>query len=215
MELRLHPADGSVSRVEVTRVAEGLWRWTASHPDWKPRQGWEREVGCVYWEEGDEAIVLVDPLVPADAGERERFFSALDRDVERAGLPVVVLLTCAWHARSSDELVERYGGRLVTGSDGELPSGVDAVGIASEPEWVVWLEDPATLVPGDVLLGTAEGLELCPASWLESRSRGQLARELEPLLDLPAERVLTSHGPPVLSGARDVLARLLARYAPA
>ena len=33
---------------------------------------------------------------------------------------------------------------------------------------------------------------------------------LAPLLDLPVERVLTSHGDPVLSGGREALARVLA-----
>jgi hypothetical protein len=37
----------------------------------------------------------------------------------------------------------------------------------------------------------------------------QLREELAPLLDLPVERVLTAHGPPVLTGGRDALARAL------
>ncbi len=74
--------------MEVTRLADGLWRWTALHPDWKPGDGgpdgWEQEVSCVYLEAPDH-VVLVDPLVPGD--ERDRFFEALDRDVERARRP--------------------------------------------------------------------------------------------------------------------------------
>ena len=74
--------------MEVTRLADGLWRWTALHPDWKPGDGgpdgWEQEVSCVYLEAPDH-VVLVDPLVPGD--ERDRFFEALDRDVERARAP--------------------------------------------------------------------------------------------------------------------------------
>jgi len=199
--------------VEVTRIVDGLWRWTTAHPDWKPGDDWERVVGCVYWEAGS-AIVLIDPLVPTDERGRADFLEALDRDVERVGRPVVVLLTCAWHERSSTELVERYDGRLVSGS-GELPNGVEAIDAASEPERLVWLERPAALVVGDLVLGTGEGLELCPASWLESRSRTQLAHDLAPLLDLPIELVLTSHGPPVLAQGRGELERLLRRYPPA
>src|SRR5205085_1253679 len=36
--------------VRVQEVAPGLWRWTALHPEWKPEEGWDQEVGCVYYE---------------------------------------------------------------------------------------------------------------------------------------------------------------------
>ena len=57
--------------MNVSELAPGLWRWTALHPDWKEGEGWEQEVGCVYYEAAD-ATVLIDPLVPA---EQERFFA--------------------------------------------------------------------------------------------------------------------------------------------
>ena len=60
--------------MDVEQLAPGLWRWD----------------GSVYVETA-EAIVLIDPVVPAD--EPERFWRALDRDVERCGVPVHVLLT--------------------------------------------------------------------------------------------------------------------------
>ena len=90
--------------MNVSELAPGLWRWTAPHPDWKEGADWEQEVGCVYYEAAG-ATVLIDPLVPP---EQERFFDALDRDVQRRGLPVSILLTVPWHARSSAELAERY-----------------------------------------------------------------------------------------------------------
>ena len=83
----------------VTELATGLWRWTAPHPDWRPDADWPQEVGCVY-AELPECVGLVDPLVPA--GEEGRFWEALDRDVERLGLPVRVLETVRWHERSVD-----------------------------------------------------------------------------------------------------------------
>ena len=82
--------------MDVQELKPGLWRWTARHPDWE-----EREVSSAYVETGD-AVCLVDPLVPRD--EEERFFAALDRDVERLGLPVAIVLTNPWHRRSSAEL---------------------------------------------------------------------------------------------------------------
>ena len=80
-------------------------------------------------------------------------------------------------------------------------------------EVVFWLPAARAVVPGDVLLGTDRGVTLCPASWIQSPGGlAQLARELAPMLDLPVERVLTSHGPPMLEGGRDAIARAIAGY---
>src|SRR5439155_998814 len=95
--------------MDVQQLADGLWRWTAPHPsasdwpDWGPPV--PPEVGCVYYEAPD-AVVLIDPLLPA--AEEAQFLAHLDRDVERRGLPVSILLTAAWHGRSSGILRERY-----------------------------------------------------------------------------------------------------------
>src|SRR5439155_20179452 len=136
--------------------ADGLWRWTAYHHEWKD------DVGCVYLER-DDAVCLIDPLVPAD--ERDRFFTALDRDVGRHGLPVHVLVTVHWHARSARELVERYdaevwapsraraaverrAGRVRTFRPGDtLPAGVQAFGTARKNEVVFYLPAWRTLLP--------------------------------------------------------------------
>ena len=200
--------------MEVTRVDEGLWRWTTAHPEWRPGGGWEPDVGCVYWEAAD-AVVLVDPLVPTEAAERARFLEALDHDVERLGRDVAVLVTCSWHRRSADELRERYDGRILGPGDAPLPAGVAAVDAPTASEVVYWLADAAAVVPGDVLLGADGEVRLCPSSWLGKGRLSDLAAELLPLLELPVERVLTSHGPPVTSGGAAALARALARYAPA
>jgi len=188
--------------MDVGELAPGLWRWTAPHPDWKPGDDWEQEVGCVYYEAPD-ATVLIDPLVPP---ERERFLEALDRDVERRGLPLTVLLTCSWHERSSDELVERYGG-----ARGGSVEGVVAVPFPIAAETMYWLPDESTLVTGDSLLGDRNGgIIVCPDSWLESGAPQVLRRELHSLLDLPVERVLVSHGEPVLEYGRAAIERALA-----
>ena len=55
---------------------------------------------------------------------------------------------------------------------------------------------------------------ICPDSWLRylkgSIDGAQLRVLLAPLLDLPIERVLTSHGEPVLAGGHDALRHALA-----
>lgn len=180
------------------------------HPDWTPKEGgpegWEQEVGCVYFE-GPDGIVLFDPLIPPE--DPERFLAALDRDVERSGLPVTVALTVEWHGRSAPELAERYDGRVLTPSEG-LPAGVVGIPVESVDETLYWIESGRALVAGDVLLGRDGGVSVCPDSWLSGRADPpELRALLLERLDLPIERVLVSHGEPVLSNGRDALARAL------
>lgn len=185
----------------VAEIVPGLWRWSAPHPAWKEGADWEQEVGCVYYEAPD-ATVLIDPLVPA---ERERFFEALDRDMERRALPLVILLTCPWHERSAAELTKRYGA-------GERAlAGVEPFLVLPEIEETVWwLPEPRALVAGDVLLGAPEGVRVCPDSWREPQARPAAIRTaLQRLLELPVERVLVSHGEPVLEDGRAALERAL------
>ena len=57
------------------------------------------------------------------------------------------------------------------------------------------------------------GLRLCPESWLGYLGSGltlaQLRLVLRPLLELPIELVLVTHGEPVLSGGREALAEAI------
>jgi hypothetical protein len=81
---------------------------------------------------------------------------------------------------------------------------------------MIWLPAPRALIPGDRLLGDAAGgLRLCPDSWLRYLPSGMrqegLRAALRPLLDLPVEQVLVSHGEPVLQNGRAAIARALAR----
>lgn len=198
--------------MEVERIEDGLWRWATPHPEWKPADDWDQDVGCVYWE-AEDAVVLVDPLVPTDDDQRTRFLDALDRDVDRVGLPVAILLTCEWHGRSRAELSARYDARVAGPEIGAwLPQDVRSIEAPVAEEVVYWLGPAHTIVPGDTLVGsTSEGLSLCPASWIQKAGGlTQLRRELAPLLELPVERVLTSHGPPVLADGRVALERALA-----
>jgi glyoxylase-like metal-dependent hydrolase (beta-lactamase superfamily II) len=198
--------------VEVQEIAEGLWRWTAPHPEWTPDAEWERDVGCVYCDAPD-AVCLIDPLVPRD--EEERFWRALDRDVETSGKPVAVLLTVHWHRRSADEVAARYDaeqhGWGLARISREPPAGIEAIAIERADERVFWLAQHRALVVGDVLLGADGGLRVCPASWItrEGDHPEEFLASLRGLLELPIERVLVSHGEPVLENGREALARAL------
>ena len=199
--------------MDVRRIADGLWRWTAPHPEWTPTADWPRDVGCVLWEAPD-AVVLVDPLVPAEADERRRFLDHLDADVERVGRPVAVLLTCEWHRRSADELAGRYGASVLSrpAPDAALPAGVRAVDAGAGPdESVLLLSGAGAVVPGDTLLGDGRGgVTLCPEGWLGGATHADLAAALRPLLDEPVEHVLVSHGEPVVGAGLAALRAALA-----
>ena len=203
----------------MLEIAPGLWRWTAYHEEWK------EDVGSVYCETED-GVVLIDPLVPAD--DSKRFFGALDKEVH--GSQVHVLVTVFWHTRSASTMVERYAARVWATSRARaavarragvvtdpfrpgdrLPGGIQALRSVRGGEVVFWLPSHSTLVPGDVLLGDAQGgVRMCPQSWLPGTSSlVDLAASLQPALDLPIERILVSHGEPVLAGARTALAQAL------
>ena len=205
--------------MDVVRITPRLWRWTGYHEEWK------EDVGCVYYETRD-GIVLVDPLVPPE--EPDLFLSTLDREV--AGQPVHVLVTIFWHTRSAATLAERYGARIWAPTTSRaavarragvvtdafrpgdaLPGGVEAFRTARSTEVVYWIPTQASLVPGDVLLGDGNGgVRMCPESWLPGKTKHtDLAKSLAPLLDLPIERILVSHGEPVLESSRAALAAAL------
>ena len=56
---------------------------------------------------------------------------------------------------------------------------------------------------------TSEQLRLCPERWLGSASHADLRASLRPLLELPVERVLLSHGEPVLRAGKRALETVL------
>jgi glyoxylase-like metal-dependent hydrolase (beta-lactamase superfamily II) len=199
--------------MEVQELRKGLWRWTASHPQWDHAEQWGPEVASVY-AELPEAVAIVDPLVPED--EEKRFWSALDRDVERLGLPVHVLLTVHWHERSVAAVLERYRATLWRPEEkGDLPAGVHAE-VVKGSDWVeamFFVEPYRALVVGDLLIARDGRIEL-PVGWFPKHEREWARTELKPLLRerlsaLPIELVLVSHGEPVLTGAAAALEQAL------
>jgi hypothetical protein len=183
----------------VEELAPGLHRWTARHPEWEPGAepgspaDWPPDVGCVVYRAPDE-LVLVDPLVDR--------WGPLDALVEGHGRPVVVLTTMRFHGRSRDEVAERYGAELRSHTEAP-PAGVRRLPVEGMDETMVYLEAPRALVPGDRLIGDgAGGLRPCPATWLRylpgPPGEDALRAALAPLLELPVESVLVSHGEPVL-----------------
>lgn len=217
--------------MHVTEIAPRLWRWTAYHEEW------QEEVGSVFQETRD-GVVLIDPLVPR-GDEEARFFAALDKETHGASAVHILVTVFwhtrssrelaerlgarVWAPTRGRAAIERRAGAVTdTFRPGDaLPGGIVPYATARGAEVVFWLPEQRTLVPGDALLGEGAkgggtrsagpaGLRLCPASWLpEKVTQARFAESLRPLLDLPVERVLVSHGEPVLENARAALAAAL------
>jgi glyoxylase-like metal-dependent hydrolase (beta-lactamase superfamily II) len=168
-----------------------LRRWTAFSEEW------QEEVGCVAVDSAD-GLLHFDPLDPPSAADH-------------------TFVTVFFHARSArgrvwapNRMVKRLANRGVEVTDpfepgDELPGGVECFATARDGEVVYWVPDERALVVGDVLLGagakprpTDEPLRLCPERWLSGKATlDDLRDSLRPLLELPVEQVLVSHGEPV------------------
>jgi hypothetical protein len=208
-----------VAQAPATELAAGLYRWSAPHPAWEPESppdgpdDWDQMVGSVLYVLA-EVAVLFDPLLPPEGEGRRRFLAWLD---ERVGpRPVSVLTTIHWHRRDREQLAERYAGRTRRAWNA-VPPGVSPKPLRGAGETVYWLAEDAALVFGDRLLGDGHGgVRLCPESWLreERIDRAGLARQMRPLLELPVEILLVSHGDPVLRDGRAELAHAIREAEP-
>jgi glyoxylase-like metal-dependent hydrolase (beta-lactamase superfamily II) len=195
----------------LVAIAPGLRRWTAWHEEWS------EDVGSLAVETAD-GLVLIDPLEPPS----------------ELGTPEHVLVTVFWHTRSTRDVGARRvwaprrsaqplrnRGIDVTdpfGPADDLPGGIRAFATPRVSELVFWLPEQRAVVAGDVLLGagarpgaTSAPLRLCPERWLGTKATHDDLREaLLPLLELPVQRVLVSHGKPVLRNGKRALAAVLA-----
>ena len=193
----------------ITEIAPGLHRWTAWHDHW------EEDVGSLAVETND-GPVFIDPIDPP----------------AELGTPDHVLVTVYWHGRTTGDVGARrvwastrsaqpLRHRKISVTDpfragDDLPGGIRALQTARAAEVVYWLPEHRAVVAGDVLLGagakpraTTDALRLCPEGWLGKRTHEDLRDTLRPLLELPVERVLVSHGEPLLSDGKRALAALL------
>jgi glyoxylase-like metal-dependent hydrolase (beta-lactamase superfamily II) len=184
----------------VREVQTGVWHWEASHPDWKPEADWGPVVSSYAIDDGDR-LLLFDPLAPPS-----------DVDELAAGRETAIVLTCPWHVRDARGLAERLGAQLYVPPPDEgdpnpveghvfragdrLPVGVEAFPGMEPNDLVLWVERRRALVAGDALIDRGQGFEF-PTDWA---NKGVPAEEileaLRPLLELPVELVLPTHGAP-------------------
>jgi glyoxylase-like metal-dependent hydrolase (beta-lactamase superfamily II) len=183
---------------EIQDVMPGLWLWRNAHPDWSPP--WDPLVSSFCVRAGGE-IVVIDPLAPP-AGADE-VWARLD-----AHPPTVAVVLNPHHIRDVDLFVERYGARGfgpklffrhdIPRTELEpiepetiVPGGLVALHDGrGRSETPMWLPEHRSLVFADDVRGTPEGLRIWDVPWYAQRT----LPAMRALLELPFERVLTSHG---------------------
>jgi glyoxylase-like metal-dependent hydrolase (beta-lactamase superfamily II) len=196
----------------MREMRAGVWHWEAAHPEWR-KDDWERQDVSSYAIDVGERLLLFDPLaVPSE-------IELLAQERETA-----IVLTSTWHRRDAASLAERLDapiyapppdrepdpvqGHVFEAGD-RIPIGVEAFPGREAPyDLMLWVESRRALVSGDTLIDRGDGLELLD-EWLpEGVTRDQVLAALQPLLALPVEVVLPTHGEPT---DRDALERALSQ----
>jgi glyoxylase-like metal-dependent hydrolase (beta-lactamase superfamily II) len=196
----------------MEEIGTGLWWWTASHPAWAPEdleggRGWEQVVSS-YALAAADGLVLFDPLIVD--------WEPLDRKVEEYG-PPAILITILWHARSSQQILDRYDGASLWAHEpasewiaertrvtntflpgDALPGGVEAIPMRRIEEVAYRLPDHESVVIGDTILRHDDLAELCPPTWVRTSETFSAAEEaVRGLLERDADRLLLTHGGPM------------------
>ena len=197
----------------MQQLRPGLWTWTAPHPSGPAVEGdpdgWDRAVRSYAYDSG-ACLVLIDPMAPP---------SLLEGLVESKDVAVLLTLEC--HVRSAADCVERFGAtvhvmkeavpscrcrRRGSRQGDTLPGGVVAQLEVYAFEAIFWIPAERAIVAGDALLGGEHGLRVQPESWHDEGTTPAAFRDrLRPLLDLPIELVLPTHGDPVLAEGREAV----------
>ena len=177
-----------------------MWHWEAPHPDWNAKKNWAQLVSS-YAIVDDDRLLLFDPLtLPSEIEEL-----AADRET-------AIVLTTPWHARDALSQADRLEAPLYVPPPDEgdpnpveghvfragdtLPVGVEALPGMEPNDLVLWIESRRALVAGDTLIDRGNGLEF-PADWADKDvPPEQILETLRPLLELPVELVLPTHGTP-------------------
>ena len=212
----------------MDKLTEGLWRWTARHPEWHPGE-FGAEVASYAAQAGDTTL-LIDPLLPPDPSS---VLAVID---ESLGKCLAVLITVPYHVRSAEELWKRYKQDAETSIHGHaacakrltnrsgfqeidpavpLPGGVTAhaIGRPRRHETPLHLPSHRALVFGDAVAETGGRLAVWASERVDTKVerfyRERFNPTLEPLLELDFDTVLATHGQPLMSGGKRALRKAL------
>jgi glyoxylase-like metal-dependent hydrolase (beta-lactamase superfamily II) len=209
----------------VRELAPGLWHWEVPHPEWEPSEPWDQVVSSYAIDDGDR-LLLFDPIAPPSeiddlAASRETAIVLTAPWHERDTQSLVERYGAAVYAPPPDtaeDLMQKFGVTAEQAGDGSpdlvwlragdagewhpyaagdrLPFRVEAFPGREHNDMVLWIESCNAVLSGDTLVDFGHGLEI-PAEWLrEGVTREQIAEGLRPLLALPVELVLATHGGP-------------------
>jgi len=186
---------------------------------------WGPEVSSYAVDDG-ERLLLFDPIAPPSEIEElavdRRGAIVLtcpwhERDsrglVERLAVPVYTPLP-----DSAEYLMQKWGLTAEQAGDGSpdvvwllkegigeahpyaagdrLDVGVEAFAGQKPNDTVLWIESHRAVVAGDTLVDFGNGLEINPRWLSPEMTREQVVEGLRPLLDLPVEHMLATHGRP-------------------
>jgi hypothetical protein len=212
----------------MQQLTEGLWRWTARHPEWHPGD-FGAEVACFAARAG-ETTLLIDPLLPPDPAP---VLEALD---EALAERLAILITIPYHVRSSEELWKRYAKRAETTIHGHpaaakrladrtafrdidpgtpLPAGVTAhtIGKPRRYEMPLHLPSHGALVFGDAVVESGGDLKVWAHDKIDAKVerfyRERFNPTVEPLLELGFDSVLVTHGQPLMEDGKEALRKAL------
>jgi glyoxylase-like metal-dependent hydrolase (beta-lactamase superfamily II) len=210
----------------VDEVRAGVWHWKAPHPDWRDTEPWDQNVSSYAIDDDERLLLFDPLGVPSEvealAAERETAIVLTapwhERDsqslVERLGVPVYTArpdsaqflmdtygITAEQAGDGSPDVVwllrEGKGEARVYAAGDRLPGGIETFPGHKPNDIVLWVASKGAVVSGDTLVDFGSGLEI-NQRWLEMHgiTREQVVEGLRPLLDLPVEHVLATHGGP-------------------
>jgi glyoxylase-like metal-dependent hydrolase (beta-lactamase superfamily II) len=209
----------------VRELSSGLWHWQARHPEWRETEPWDPNVSSYAIDDG-ERLLLSDPLgVPSElidmAAGRETAIVLTAPWHERDAESLVDQLDAPVYTPLPDSaqfLMDTYGITAEQAGDGSpdvvwllrenkgeahpyeagdrLPFGADVFPGHKLNDTVLWVERKRAVISGDTLVDFGQGLEI-NERWLRPGvTREEVAAGLRPLLELPVEHVLATHGGP-------------------
>jgi hypothetical protein len=215
----------------MQKLRDGLWRWTARHPEWHPGE-FGAEVACFAAQAGDTTLVI-DPLLPEDEARAEEVLAGIDEILTDR---LAILITIPYHVRSSEQLWRRCGKEAETTIHGHraaakrlkdrsafrevepgvpLPGGVTAHRIGKPRRYEMPLHVPShdALVFGDAVAEADGRLVVWATDKVDAKVerfyRERFNPTLQPLLELPFDAVLPTHGQPILTKGKQALKRAL------
>ena len=208
----------------MRELRPGLWHWQAAHPEWTADEPWPREVSSYAVDDGAR-LILIDPqTVPEEllerAATREVVIVLTQPWHERDARSLAARFSADVHTPPADtaqDFIDKFHVTAEQAGNGSPDLGwlrdgaaaahwltagdeLPALGIRTflgreHNDLELWIEAHRAIVLGDTVVDFGKGLELNP--WLKGGiTHDEVRQRLRPILALPIELVLPTHGQP-------------------